>query len=189
MRSLVYYVASTVDGFIAGPDGQYDFFSAEGDHMRAITEQYPETIPVHFRSMLGIDPPNQTIDTVLEGRVAYQLGLDEGVANAYPHLRHLVFSRTLAESPDPGVEIVGTDPAARVRELKQEGGARIWLCGGGQLAGALHDEIDELAVKIYPVSIGSGRPLFAGGFRPRHLRVKDAQVFEDGVVFVHYVRA
>lgn len=190
MRSLVYYVASTVDGFIAGPGGQFDFFfSADGDHMAAIGEEYPETIPVHFRSALGVDPPNRTIDTVLEGRHSFQLGLDEGVPNAYPHLRHLVFSRTLRESPDPGVELVATDPVERVRKLKREDGRRIWLCGGGQIAGVLRDEIDELAIKIYPVTIGSGRPLFGGaGFAPRHLRVTSSRTFDDGVVFVHYAR-
>lgn len=189
MRSLVYYVASTVDGFICGPKAELDFFSADGDHMAAIGEEYPETIPVHFRSALGIDPPNRTIDTVLEGRGSYQLGLDDGVANAYPHLRHLVFSRTLGPSPDPGVEVVATDPVQRVRELKREPGERIWLCGGSELAGVLRDEIDELAIKIYPVAIGSGRPLFgAAGFAPHHLRVTSSRTFDDGVVFLHYAR-
>ena len=190
MRTLVYYVASTIDGFVAGPKAELDFFSADGDHMRAITEQYPETVPVHFRTMLGIDPPNRTIDTVLEGRGSYQTGLDDGVANAFPHLRHLVFSRTLGESPDPGVEVVATDPVARVRKLKQEPGERIWLCGGGEIAGVLRDEIDELAIKIYPVAIGSGRPLFgAAGFSPSHFTVTSSRTFDDGVVFVHYARA
>lgn len=190
MRTLVYYVASTIDGFVAGPKSELDFFSADGDHMQAITEQYPETVPVHFRTMLGIDPPNRTIDTVLEGRGSYQTGLDDGVANAFPHLRHLVFSRTLGESPDPGVEVVATDPLARVRELKREPGERIWLCGGGEIAGVLRDEIDELAIKIYPVAIGSGRPLFgAAGFAPSHFTVRSSRTFDDGVVFVHYARA
>lgn len=189
MRPLVYYVASTIDGFIAGPGGQFDFFSADGDHMAAIGEEYPESIPAHFRATLGIDPPNRTIDTVLEGRGSFQVGLDEGVANAYPHLRHVVFSRTLRESPDPGVELCATDPVARVRELKREDGERIWLCGGGEIAGVLRDEIDELAIKIYPVAAGSGRPLFgSAGFAPHHLRVTSSRTFDDGVVFVRYER-
>lgn len=189
MRKLVYYVASTVDGFICGPERELDFFSADGGHMAAITEEFPETVPVHFRTALGIDPPNRTIDTVLEGRGSYQVGLDDGVADAFPHLRHLVFSRTLGENPAPGVEVVATDPVARVRELKQEPGQRIWLCGGAEIAGVLCDEIDELAIKIYPVAIGSGRPLFgAAGFAPRHLGVTSSRTFDDGVVFVHYAR-
>lgn len=190
MRTLVHYVAATVDGFIAGPRGEFDFFSADGDHMVAISEEYPETLPVHFRTAMGVDPPNRTIDTVLEGRGAYQLGLDEGIPDAYPHLRHLVFSRTLGESPAPGVEVVATDPVERVRELKREPGERIWLCGGGEIAGVLRDEIDELAIKIYPVAIGSGRPLFGTrGFMPQQLRVASSRTFDDGVVFVHYTRA
>jgi dihydrofolate reductase len=190
MRTLVYYVASTIDGFVAGPKAELDFFSADGDHMAAICEELPETIPVHFRAMLGIDPPNRTIDTVLEGRGSYQTGLDEGVADAFPHLRHLVFSRTLAPDVAPGVEIVAGDPVERVRDLKREPGERIWLCGGGEIAGVLRDEIDALAIKIYPVAIGEGRPLFgAAGFAPSHFTVTASRTFDDGVVYVHYARA
>ncbi|WP_232827535.1 dihydrofolate reductase family protein [Jiangella endophytica] len=101
-----------------------------------------------------------------------------------------MFSRTLAADAAPGVEVVASDPVARVRELKREPGERIWLCGGGEIAGVLRDEIDELAIKIYPVAVGSGRPLFgAAGFAPSHLEVTSSRTFGDGVVFVHYSRA
>jgi dihydrofolate reductase len=82
------------------------------------------------------------------------------VTNAYPHLRTLVFSRTLAGSPDPSVEVVAGDPAERVRAPKDEPGAGLWLVGGGSLAGALCDEIDELVLKIAPITIGAGVPVF-----------------------------
>lgn len=58
-------------------------------------------------------------DTVLEGRRSYEIGLAAGITDAYPHLRHLVSSRTLTESPDPAAELVADDPVATVRELKR----------------------------------------------------------------------
>ncbi|NED98266.1 dihydrofolate reductase [Phytoactinopolyspora alkaliphila] len=189
MRKLIYYVASTIDGFIAGPDGSYDFYGTNGEHSNQLLEEYPETIPVHARQALGVDPANRSIDTVLEGRGAYEVGLREGITNAYPHLRHYVFSRTMTSSPDPTVELVGSDPVAKVRELKQESGLDIWLCGGSELAGVLRPEIDELHVKIYPVVAGAGMSLFGGArFAPQRFQPARSRVYDDGLVFVVYER-
>ncbi|WP_158880975.1 dihydrofolate reductase family protein [Amycolatopsis anabasis] len=193
MRKLTYLVASTIDGFIAdpsganpaGPDG---FFVLEGGHMQALFSDYPDIIPAQARQALGIDAPNKHFDTVLEGRVSYEMGLREGVTNAYPHLRHYVFSRSMTASPDPGVELVSTDPLAKVRELKREDGMRIWLCGGAKLANALRPEIDELVVKLHPVVAGAGIPLFDGEFRPERFTLAEHQVFDSGVVHLTYVR-
>ncbi|MGH8793473.1 MAG: dihydrofolate reductase family protein [Stackebrandtia sp.] len=192
MRKLVYYIASTLDGFIAGPDrsnptGLEDgFFAVEGDHMTALLAEYPETVPGHVREPLGITAQNRRFDTVLEGRRSYEVGLAEGVANAYPHMRHYVFSRTMTATADPAVELVSGDPAAKIRELKRQDGLDIWLCGGGSLAETLRDEIDELHVKLYPVVVGSGTPLFDGEFRPRHLVLEESRAFDSGVVWLRY---
>ena len=53
MRDLIYYVAVTVDGFIADPDGNFDFFPAEGDHLGALLAELRETCPVHLREPLA----------------------------------------------------------------------------------------------------------------------------------------
>jgi dihydrofolate reductase len=65
--------------------------------------------------------------------------------------------------------VVAGDPVARVRALKDEPGAGLWLVGGGSLAGALYDEIDELVLKVAPITIGAGVPLF-GDDTPFRLR-------------------
>jgi dihydrofolate reductase len=65
-------------------------------------------------------------------------------------------------SPDPAVTLHTADPVDLVRRLKAEEGRDIWLCGGGALAGALIGEIDELILKVNPIVIGSGIPLFEG---------------------------
>lgn len=188
MRKLTYYIATTIDGFIAGRGDAVDFYVHEGDHMDAINGRLPETIPGHYRRPLGIEAENKTFDTVLLGRGSYDVVLREGITSPYPHLRQIVFSRSLTESPDPAVEVVATDPVAAVRELKQQDGLDIWLCGGGKLAAELHDEIDEILLKIHPVTIGEGIPLFDGPVGPRRFDLTDSTLFNSGLAFMTYTR-
>lgn len=192
MRRLVYYVATTLDGFIAGPDGGdpsgAEFFPVTPDLVQFIVENHPETLPAPAREALSIDGPPLTFDTVVEGRHSYEIGLDAGLTNAYPHLRHIVFSRTLIESPDPGVEIVSADPAEFVRTLKGEPGEDVWLVGGGKVAAALLPEIDRLILKVNPSVIGSGVPLFDGPFTPHLFRPAGEVLLEGGVRVVTYDR-
>jgi dihydrofolate reductase len=188
LRKLTYYVAITIDGFIAAPDGSFDFYLLEGDHMAAITARFPETIPTAFRDAFGITAENDRFDTVLMGRETYEVGVREGITSPYNHLRQLVFTRNLAESPDPTVEVVHGDPLTTVRELKREDGKGIWLCGGGNLAHQLLPEIDELIVKINPMVIGSGIPLFSGEFQHRSFTLTDSQVCQSGVAIMTYAR-
>jgi dihydrofolate reductase len=191
LRKLTYLVASTIDGFIAGPEGgdpTGSLFPLEGDHMQALVAKFPEMLPVQAREALGIAPENVTFDTVLEGRGSFQLGLDIGVPDAYPHLRHYVFSRTLTADPGSAVRIVARDPLATVRRLKQEPGKGIWLCGGGTLASALLPEIDELFIKLNPVAIGNGIPLFAGGFQVNRFTLAETTTYDSGVMLLHYLR-
>ncbi|QKW32128.1 dihydrofolate reductase [Nocardiopsis flavescens] len=195
MRKLVYYVAVTLDGFVAGPDGADPsgpggFWPIPEDYVRHIAAEYPETLPGPARAALGVTAEGTLFDTVVEGRRSYQVGLDAGVSDAYPHLRHLVFSRTLRQSPDPAVEVVATDPVARVRELKAEPGRDVWLIGGGELAGVLYPEIDRLVVKLGPLTTGAGIPLFGRGaaFDPRVWNLVDHTVLDSGALFLTYDR-
>ncbi|MEV7008816.1 dihydrofolate reductase family protein [Streptosporangium sp. NPDC051022] len=188
MRKLVYYVGSSIDGFIAGPDGSVDFFPMGDDVLEHIVSEYADAVPTHVRAAIGIDPPNTRFDTVVMGRATYDPALREGITSPYRHLRQYVVSRSIAETLDPEVEIVADDPLGRVRELKREDGRAIWLAGGAQLAGTLLPEIDELIVKIYPVVAGSGIPLFAGGFAPTQFELTANRVFESGAAIMTYAR-
>ena len=196
MRKLVYCIASTIDGFIAGPDGADPtgpdgFWPIPQDYIQHLATELPEILPAPARAALGITADGTHFDTVVEGRRTYEIGLKVGVTNAYPHLRHLVFSRTLTQSPDPTVELVATDPIAKVRELKQqEGGKDIWLIGGSELAGALYPEIDQLIIKLGALTIGTGIPLFsrATAFDPRTWELTDHTVLKSGAIFLTYTR-
>lgn len=191
MRTLTYYIATTLDGYIAEPGGADptgSLFTIGQDYLQHVIEHYPETLPTPAREALGVTDPGTRFDTVLEGRRSYQVGLDAGVTNAYAHLRHLVFSRSLGHSPDPGVEVVATDPVETIRQLKSEPGSGIWLVGGGQLAGALYHEIDELILKVNPVTAQAGIPLFVGktDSSPRRFALSDHVILAGGVTFLTY---
>ncbi|WP_194834687.1 dihydrofolate reductase family protein [Nocardia sp. XZ_19_369] len=191
MRKLTYYVASTIDGYIATDDGSVDFFPVGGDHGPAIAAQYPETLPTKVRESLGIDKRNRYFDTVLMGRKTHDFGVRTGTSSPYSHLKQYVVSTTLPENPDPDVELIASDPLSKVRELKRTEGLGIWLCGGGELAQELLPEIDQIFLKLYPVLLGRGRSLFGSGPRlpdAAKFRVITSRVFEDGVAFMKYCR-
>lgn len=189
MRALTYYVAVSIDGFVAGPEGQFDAFGFPEDLAAWIVEEHPETLPAPARAALGIaDRPPVRFDTVVMGRRTFDPALAAGMTSAYPHLRQVVVSRSLP-ADQPEVEVVAGDAAAVVRKLKATDGLGIWLCGGGDLAGQLRDEIDELVLKRNPLLLGSGVPLFGPrGYAPEHLRLVEARRFASGVVVEHYAR-
>ncbi|MBH0779131.1 dihydrofolate reductase family protein [Nocardia bovistercoris] len=183
MRNLVYYVGVSLDGYIAGPNGEFDFFPVGADLTAWINAEYPETMPTHVREMVGLPPdvPNRRFDTVVMGRRTYEPARQAGLLSPYRHLRQYIVSRTIGSVDAPGVEVVDTDPLALVRRLKQEpDGLDIWLCGGGELAGQLSTEIDELVIKSYPVVAGAGIPAFAGGFLPTMFTPTARREFDNG---------
>nr|WP_112262407.1 dihydrofolate reductase family protein [Lentzea terrae] len=187
MRKLVYYVAVTLDGFIAAEDGTFDGFIFEGDHMAGINAVYPDTVPTAFREAVGLaDAPNPNFDTVLMGRNTYQV--PGGLPSPYAHLRQFVVSSSVTDTPDD-VEVIREDVVGRVRELKEEDGLDIWLCGGGKLAAELLPLIDKLLFKIHPVVFGRGIPVFDGKVDITTFKRTDAQLFESGVSFLTYERA
>ncbi|WP_420075919.1 hypothetical protein ACOAKG_04090 [Streptomyces sp. JL3001] len=86
MRRLVYYVAATLDSYIAGPNGEYDFLLFEGEGRDAILAEYPETMPTPARAAFGLtDTPNRHFDTVIMGRGTYEPGLRAGMTSPHAH--------------------------------------------------------------------------------------------------------
>jgi dihydrofolate reductase len=169
MRKLQYYVAATLDGYVAHPDGAVDGFIGEG----ALLDDYLSY--------------QQQVDAVLMGRKTYEFGLRYGVTNPYPHLKQYVISRTLQQSPDPNVELA-SDGVALLKRLKAEPGKDLWLCGAGELAATLCRErlIDELIIKLNPVLFGSGISMIAGLHPMIRLRLLACKPYETGVVLLTY---
>ncbi|MCU0543058.1 MAG: dihydrofolate reductase family protein [Oscillatoriaceae cyanobacterium Prado104] len=187
MRKLIYYVACTVDGFIAREDGSFDCFPMSGEHFADLFDRFPETIPAHLHEALGINfLGNKQFDAVLMGRKTYEVGLNVGLTNPYPSLQQYVFSHSMNVSPDENVELVAGDAVELVKELKKETGKDIWLCGGGELAATLVSEIDEMIVKSNPVIIGAGIPVFARAIAPTNLELVDRKIYNNGFMLLHY---
>lgn len=185
MRKLIYYIAISTDGFIADSAGSFAAFPMQGEHMADLITDYPETFPGPARSALGISAPNRLFDAVLMGKATYDVGASQGLTSPYPQLEQYVISGSLERQPDPAVTLIRSNPVAAVRELKARAGQAIWLCGGGKLAAALFDEIDEVIVKINPLLLGSGLPLFAGKVPPTTLRLLERKVYPNGYVRMH----
>lgn len=190
MRKLVYYVGVSIDGYIAGPGGEYDFYPVSDDMAVWINERYPEVVPSHIRAQVGLaDAPNKRFDTVVMGLGTYQPALDINITSPYAHLRQYVVSTTLEKIDDPSVELVPDDPIGLARRLKAEpSGKDIYLAGGGKLAGALLPEIDELIVKWYPVVAGAGVPAFQGGFNPTLFTPTRRESFSNGAQMTWFHR-
>lgn len=197
MRELIYYVAVSLDGYIAGPEGQFDAFLVEGDHLAGINAEFGDTIPTDIAAHLGIDQSGGRFSTVLMGAATHAVGLPD-MPSPYRHLEQVVFTHRELE-PAENLTTTDANPVEVVRELKQRGegsgGGRdggtgdIWLCGGADLASQLRGEIDRLVLKRQPLLFGSGIPLFAPGdyapVRFDHVRTRD---FASGVALTEYVR-
>jgi len=173
MQKLIYYVAVSLDGFIAREDGSFSDFIMDDE------------IVAHFMESL------EQFGAVLMGRKTYQLGLAEGKTNPYPMLESHVITRSLKAEAYPDVNIITSNIKDAVREVKESAEKPVWLCGGGELAGELSDAglIDEVWLKLNPIVLGRGIALFANRAITGGLALRDQQVLKSGVVILKYKAA
>lgn len=174
-RKLVYYVAVTLDGFIAHEDGSFEGFAGEGP---AVADYLADL---------------QTFDTVLMGRSTYEVGYQYGVqpgdpSPMYAHMMQYVISSTMEPYDNAGLKVIQKDITAFVRTLKNEDGSPIYLCGGGQLAGSLmaHGLVDEVILKLNPIAFGKGIPVFGALVEPVNMALSNTKIYDDGLVFLTY---
>ncbi|ALJ18737.1 dihydrofolate reductase family protein [Microbacterium sp. No. 7] len=187
MRELVYYIGVSIDGFIAAPDGTADAFPFEGDHVPLLTGEFADALPAHVLAAIGATPPRTRFDAVIMGWNTYAVAHDAGIDSPYAHLDQYVASRTRTTAPD--AVTLTADPVATVRELKAHSGLGIYLCGGGELASVLADEIDRIIVKRYPVLFGGGIPMLrAEAYRPASFTLEQTRTFASGVTVQEYAR-
>lgn len=189
MRKLVYYIGLSIDGFIAGPEDQVDFYPGSPEYMAWMTSDFADALPSHVRAQLGVgERPSDRFDTVIMGRRTYEPALAAGITSPYAHLRQYVVSRGL-QSTDPAITVVREDPVATVRAFKaEESELDIYLAGGGELAGQLLGEIDRLVIKLYPVVAGAGRTAFGSKFAPTSFELDEARTFPGGNAVLFYSR-
>lgn len=167
MRQLRYGVAMSLDGFIAGPQGEYDWIVSD-----------PE---IDFAALYA------QFDTLLMGRKTFEVAWKR--AADWPDLGHkwIVVSRTLKQEDYPRVTVLNTDVVQAVTALKAEDGKDIWLFGGGELFRFLLDAglMDAMDVIVMPVLLGSGVPLVNEG-RRRSLWLDESTVLKSGILRLSY---
>lgn len=191
MRNLTYFIAVSLDGFIAGPEGQFDFFPMQGEHIDTLVREYPETFPAPALAAFGVTPENKTFDTIVMGWNTFDVGYKQGLDSPYPHLKQFVLSkRHLGAKVGKNVTVTDESPVALVKRLKEEKGTDIWLGGGGRLASALVTEIDRMVLKVNPVFLGRGIRLFeTDAYAPRTFTLERSRPFSSGVVWNFYRKA
>lgn len=173
MRKITYYVATSLDGFIAGPGEDISGFVHSGNGV----DQYLQDL--------------QSYDTVIMGRKTYEFGYAFGLQPgqpAYPHMQHYIFSDTLKfDKPHERVKVCSLDLEI-IRQLKEGEGTDIYLCGGGVFAGWLLDNelIDTLKIKLNPLVLGQGVRLFGDSKKTCRLAVSGHQSYDGGLQIITY---
>lgn len=158
-------VAMSLDGYIAGPKGEYDWIPMD-----------PE---IDFAEMFG------AFDTVLMGRRSYEAAIAQGQVGM-PGMRVIVFSRSLRPEDHPGVTISGS-PTDAIRELRGVPGKDLWLFGGGELFRSFLDVglVDQLEIAVVPVLLGAGLPLLPGGAMHTKLSLVSHRVYKTSGIVLH----
>jgi dihydrofolate reductase len=175
MRKVIYSVGTSLDGYIAAPDGSIDWLN------RVTADAKDEDF--------GMGAFFKRIDTVLMGRRTYEHALKFGMGkDGYPGMKNYIFSRTLPPGERDGVEFVSCEIADFVSKLKETSGKDIWLCGGGELARqALEAKaVDEVTLGLTPILIGSGIPAFPSTFPETALELAECKQYKGGTLGLTY---
>lgn len=166
MKRVRYQVACSLDGYIAGPDDEFDWITPE-----------PE---------FDFEALHAQFDTLLMGRRTYEIVT--GMGQGFPGKEVVVASRTLRPEEHPEVEVVSDGLEARIRELRSGSGGDIWLYGGGDLFSNVlaWDLVDTVEPAIMPILLGDGVPFLPAPAVRRRLELVGNRVYPSGLVLLEY---
>lgn len=188
MRKVIFLIHVTLDGYVAGPNGEMDWIV------------YDDEVAAYSHAL------HSETDAAIYGRVTYDM-----MAGYWPtvldnpssdpgdlsHARWLetatkiVVSTTLSNPTWKNTVVLGENFADEIARMKQQAGKNLWLLGSPTLAQSFmqHGLIDEYRVNVNPVVLGGGKRLFADGQPPLNLTLLDAQTFKGGVAALRYAPA
>jgi dihydrofolate reductase len=173
MHPIIYDVAVSIDGFIAGPSEDVSRFP----HSGAIVEDYQERL--------------QSYKTCLMGRKTYEFGYRFGLQtgqNPYPHMHSIVLSESIELPKSSDVELLTCVSKDAIGKIKRESDGDIYLCGGGELANwmLVNKLIDVLRIKRAPIILSSGIKLFGEGDHLVDLTLVTSTNYPNGALFQEF---
>ncbi len=169
MRKVTYGGAVSLDFYLAGPNGEIDWLRYSDDVAAIMKESF------------------RGVDTMLMGRKTYEVAKQMGGGPPMKGVTTYVFSRNLMEVRGDA-QLIGTDAADFVRDLKAKEGGDILVMGGGELGTSLIDAglVDEIGFSIQPVLLGGGIPAFRTLSRRVELELLETRAIKPGCVLVRY---
>jgi dihydrofolate reductase len=167
MRKVILGVAVSLDGFIEGPIGEYDWCLTDQDY--------------------GFSDFFKRVDTIFVGRKTYEMSLGMEGDDTFPKFREYIFSTTLDKVKDGAILIKG-NVKNEVEKIKKAKGKDIWLFGGAGLTTSLMNLglVDELSLAVHPILLGSGKPLFKNIKDKINLTLLDTKTYSTGLVSLIY---
>lgn len=168
MRKVVLFIATSLDGFIAGEDGSTDWLYTDGD--------------------FGYQEFYNSIDTTIMGYNTYYY-IKHFPEFPYPDKKNYVFTRKQRAIDNNPVEFVFGDVVEYVKKLKRKEGKNIWLVGGGQINTILHNAnlIDQMIISIHPIALGNGIKLFREESLKRlHFKLINHHLYDRGLIQLTY---
>jgi dihydrofolate reductase len=165
MRKVILQLAVSLDGFIEGPNGEYDWCFTDQDY--------------------GMTAFLNRIDAIFFGRKSYEL-LQKFEENPYPDKNKYVFSTTVTSLEN--TTIISDNVENKVNQLKTQQGKDMWLFGGASLTTVLINAglVDELMLSVHPLILGAGRPLFKDILQRTSLELMNTQSYNTGLVQLSY---
>ncbi|MBD0777601.1 dihydrofolate reductase [Maribacter sp. ANRC-HE7] len=175
MHKIVYYIASSLDGFIAGKNDDISRFILQGKGV----EKYQADL--------------SNFKTVIMGRRTYEFGFQYGLVPgqpAYINMEHYIFSDTLEIENLADSVHIEKKSIDRIKRIKANAKTDIYLCGGGTFAGWLldNDLIDQLKIKLNPIILGEGIKLFGNSKTIAEWNLTKIESFDKGLQILTYER-
>lgn len=169
MSRIRYQVAMSLDGYIAGPDGEYDWIVEDPEVNRFLARLYEQ------------------FDTFLMGRRTFELMQKAGGPPMPAGSQTFVFSRTLPDDT-PGAVVVREVTPDAVATIRAGAGKDIWLFGGGELFRAFLalGLVDTVEIAVIPVLIGGGLQMLPQPASKASLRLTGHTVYPSGIVLLEY---
>ena len=168
MRKIILGVAVSLDGFIEGPNGEYDWCFTDQDY--------------------GLLAFLQSVDSIFAGRKTYEMSFGkEDFDLGFPKMKEYIFSTTMEAVPE-GKTLIKGDIEKEVLKIKNEPGKDIWLFGGASLTSSLMNLglVDVVWLAVHPIILGSGKPLFSNIKNRINLTLVDTKTYSSGLVSLTY---